>query len=210
MIKIKTFSVGPMQNNSYLIIDGSTNSAAIVDPSYESEIVVEAALDEGLRISHILITHAHFDHIMGIPSVLNILSIAPEIAICSADLPLWKDKGNANTFGISLPSLPDPTKFLSDGTEILLGSTTITAFHTPGHTPGHLAYYIAEANSVFVGDLIFYRSIGRTDLTGGDQAQLIDSIKDRIFSLPGSTQILPGHGPSTTVADEISFNPFLV
>ncbi len=210
MIKIKTFSLGPMQNNSYLIIDGSTNSAAIVDPSYESEVVVEAALDDGLRISHILITHAHFDHIIGIPSVLKSLSIDPEIAICSADLPLWKEKGDANTFGISLPSLPEPTKFLIDGAEIFLGSTTISVIHTPGHTPGHIAYYIADANSVLVGDLIFYRSIGRTDLPGGDQTQLIDSIKNRILNLPGSTRILPGHGPSTTVEDEISFNPYLI
>ena len=210
MITIKTFSLGPMQNNSYLIIDGSTKSAALVDPSYESEKVVKAALDNGLRISHILITHAHFDHIIGIPSVIKSLSIDPEIAMCSADLPLWKEKGDASAFGISLPSLPEPTILLSNGGEIFLGSTNISVIHTPGHTPGHLAYYITDVNSVLVGDLIFYRSIGRTDLPGGDQTQLIDSINNRILSLPGTTRILPGHGPSTTVADEISFNPFLI
>lgn len=205
----KSFNLGIMQNNSYLVADPSTHKAAIIDPSFGSERILQIAEEDGLLISHILFTHAHFDHIIGLSTILDQMTEMPVVALHPADLELWQERGYARDFGIDVPELPKPNLLLDDRSEILIGTMKLIAIHTPGHTPGHSVFYIRDENILFSGDLLFNRSVGRTDLPGGDQTQLIESIWKKVLNLPKSTRILPGHGPETTIGEEIAFNPFL-
>lgn len=209
MSTIKCFPLGVMQNNSYLIIDPETAETGIIDPSFGSEALVRYIIDNGLSLSFILLTHAHFDHIAGIPPILDGFSVSPRIGLNEYDLPLWKVRGHAEDFGIELRELPEPDLLLEDQMSILLGKAKITVFHTPGHTPGHVVFYLENDSVVFSGDLLFFKGVGRTDLPGGNEAQLLESITAKLFSLPGATRVLPGHGPETTISDEITNNPFL-
>jgi glyoxylase-like metal-dependent hydrolase (beta-lactamase superfamily II) len=125
------------------------------------------------------------------------------------DAALWNNSGNAQLFGYIPVDLPQPTHWLQDGEVIPVGNDVLEARHTPGHTPGHVVYYSSTAGCVFCGDLIFRHNVGRTDLPGGDFAQLRDSIETKIFTLPDSTILLPGHGPATTVGEEKLYNPYV-
>lgn len=209
MMTIRSFNLGIMQNNSYLIANQSTKKAAIIDPSFGSEMILQAAEEDGLMISHLLFTHAHFDHIVGLCAIFDQITEKPQIALHPADLAIWQERGHARDFGIDFPALPKPGFLLDDHSEIIIGTTKLLAIHTPGHTPGHTVFYIKDENILFSGDLLFNRGIGRTDLPGGDWDQLKESILKKVFILPQSTRVLPGHGPETTVGEELEFNPFL-
>ncbi len=209
MITISTFTLGPLENNSYLISEKATGESAIVDPSFESQILIDEISRDNLIIKFILITHAHFDHLAGVHSILKALPSAPMIALHPGDLSLWNIQGDADKFGIKIDPLPKPQLSLEDNQVIKLGNSSIKVMHTPGHTPGHVVYRVDDANSVMTGDLIFYHSIGRTDLPGGNQTQLIESINRCILTLPPATRLLSGHGHETSVSEEATSNPFL-
>ena len=206
---IKIFIIGPMENNSYLIADPDTRNAAIIDPSFDSESIIEEANRLDWLIKQIWLTHAHFDHIAGIPTILAGLDTKPAIYVHANDLPLYHSNGGADDFGIPLGKLPEPDGFIQHNQNISIGNSQVTVLHTPGHTPGHVAFYDSIDSVVFTGDLIFHRGIGRTDLPGGDYSMLISSIKNHILTLPPKTQLLSGHGINSTVGDEENGNPFL-
>ncbi len=208
-LEIRSYILGPLGNNSYLIWDPTTLEAAAIDPSFESESILHVIQENQLTLRYILLTHAHFDHIAGVNVLHNDISPRPQIGIHSFELPLWKRNGAASEFGFSLPQLPDPDLNIGDDQELDLGSVSIRASFTPGHTPGHLVYTLPESGVVFTGDLIFFRGIGRTDMLGGNSADLFRSIDEKILTLPPATRLLSGHGPETTVADEIANNPFI-
>lgn len=200
---IKTFPLGPLQTNCYLLA-GETEAVAI-DPGGDPSPVLEYLNDNGITLTHILNTHLHFDHTAG-NKALSDATGAP--VLCNKQdaylLDSWLGKGG----DMGLP-LIDP--FTWDGIEP--GSQSFAGleceiFHTPGHSEGSLTFYFPEAKTAFVGDLIFYRSIGRTDFPGGDLEVLKQSVKDKIFTLPKDTTLLSGHGPETTVGDEENHNPF--
>lgn len=122
---------------------------------------------------------------------------------------MYHDGGGARQFGFSLPDLPEPTHDLRSISGINFGKEVVQVFHTPGHSAGHVIFYIPSLTTALVGDVIFYRGIGRTDLPGGDYDQLLQSIHQVVFTLPNETNLYPGHGPATTVASEKEENPFL-
>jgi glyoxylase-like metal-dependent hydrolase (beta-lactamase superfamily II) len=202
-MEIKTFPIGPLQTNCY-VLAGDTE-AVVIDPGGEPSVILAYLKENGLTLTHILNTHLHFDHTYG-NKALSEATGAP-ILSCADDAYLLKNElGMGGTMG--LPEVPPyETQTITPG-EATYAGFSCKIFHTPGHSAGSLTYYFPEAGAAFVGDLIFYRSIGRTDFAGGDLETLKTSVREHIFSLPPETLLLSGHGPETTVGDEMNHNPF--
>ncbi len=200
---IKTFLEPPIDNNNYLLIDEKTKDAALVDCSAVDDSILEELDSEGARLKYILLTHGHFDHIAGIRQNPDI-----KIFMHKADLG-WLNKVNSYMpmFGMPVMNIPQIDVFVEDGDIIKLGETEIKVIHTPGHTQGGVCYY--TSGSLFSGDTIFRECVGRCDLEGGDFDQIVESIENKIFTLPAETIIYPGHGSRTTVGWEKEHNRFL-
>jgi len=209
MLEIVPLILGPVATNTYLIADTETGEAAVIDPAWDGQLIAAEAKQRNWRIGQLWITHAHFDHIGGTGDLARALDTPPIIALHPNDRSLWDSQGGAALFGLTLPATPEPTLNLLHGMDLHLGLTVFKVLHTPGHTPGHCIYYCAEAGVCFCGDLIFLKSVGRTDLPGGDWESLVTSIRSQVFSLPDETRLLSGHGPETIVGEEKSGNPFV-
>ncbi len=208
-LKVETFVLGPLENNTYLLTDENSNEAIIIDPSIPSRKVLEAIRGNGLALKYILITHAHFDHVGGAEWLKNQFKEKPQIILHKSDLDLWLAGGGAKDFGFDFDAGEQPDVLIEQDQVLQLGEMQTKVLQTPGHTPGHVTFYFPEGQIAFCGDLIFYHGIGRTDLRYGDETNLYSSITEKIFSLPDTTILYPGHGPSTTVGEEEENNPFL-
>jgi glyoxylase-like metal-dependent hydrolase (beta-lactamase superfamily II) len=208
-LAIVRFILGPVQTNAYLVVDPVAGDAAVVDPSWDGEVISGEASKRGWRIAHLWYTHAHFDHIGGAAAIADSLNPPPLVALHPADHTLWRAEGGAPLFGFRLDPGPEPTIDFTHGQTLRLGGVTLEVRHTPGHTPGHVVLYCSNEKVCFCGDLIFQGSVGRTDLPGGDWAALESSIRTQIYTLPADTRLLPGHGPETTVGQEMTSNPFV-
>lgn len=210
MLQIKNYILGPFQNNTYLLSETNTHECIIIDPAIGSRILAIEIANVHLELSQIWITHAHFDHVGGIHEIEDPFSYAIPVFIHPLEIPLWKDGGGSKGLGFDIDLDPfPPIRSLADCMAMKMGEYSFQALHTPGHTPGHIAFYCSKQNMMFCGDLIFKNSIGRTDLKGGNQGQIIKSIREKILSLPDETRLLCGHGPETTVGNERKENPFL-
>jgi glyoxylase-like metal-dependent hydrolase (beta-lactamase superfamily II) len=207
-LRILTLPVGPLQTNCYLIGCPATGQAAAIDPGWSGADIFQAAQDAGLTLTHMLLTHAHFDHVGG-AAELSALSAAQLLVHPDAAPSLARAHLEAEWWGLKLPAAPEPDAYLADGQTVTIGTLQIQVLDTPGHAPGHVSFYHAESQSAFDGDVLFSGGIGRTDLPGGNYPQLMRSIRDRLLLLPDETTLYPGHGPSTTVGDERRYNPFL-
>ena len=201
---IKTFVKPPIDNNNYLIVDENSKEAALIDCSCFDDEILTALEDLGANLKYVLLTHGHFDHITG----LNDTDEDVKVLMHSADME-WIKELNTYLPVIGMPSMETPRidEFIKDGDVINLGELEIKVIHTPGHTQGGVCFYV-EGN-LFSGDTIFRESVGRCDLPGGDYNQIIDSIEERIFTLPEETIIYPGHGRTTTVGWEKVHNSFM-
>ncbi len=206
---IETFILGPIENNTYLIVDETSQSAAVIDPAAPSQAVIEKIQEKNAVLKFILLTHAHFDHIGGVKWLTRQFSTTQKVALHQADLGLWENGGGSKDFGFDFEPGIEPNLVLNDHNILLLGDVQINVLHTPGHTMGHVTYHLPQINTAFCGDLIFYRGIGRTDLNVSNETDLFKSIHERILTLPDETILYPGHGPSTSVAQEKQNNPFL-
>ena len=206
---LETFPVGPLQCNCTILGDMVANEAIVIDPGEDIGRIHRRLTALGLKLTQILITHAHIDHIGGALR-LKRLTGAP-ILLNENDLPLLQMmETQAGWLGVATPETESPDASLQDGLRVGLDSYPAQVLHTPGHTQGSVCLYFAPLQLLVAGDTLFAGSIGRTDLPGGNSRQIIDSIHSRLLVLPEETQVLPGHGPSTTIGEEKQRNPFLI
>lgn len=204
---IKCFTAGQLENNMYLVIDENTKKAVLIDASALIPEITDTVKAYGADVEYILLTHGHFDHIMGLNELKKALNA--KAAICHDDL-IISDNINEFTrlFGGLCESVPPVyEKFVKDGDIINVGDIKIKVIHTPGHTEGGVCYLIED--KLFSGDTLFKGSVGRTDLFGGNFQELLDSVKNILFKLDDNTTVYPGHGPVTTIGYEKKYNEIL-
>ena len=200
------FTVGPLQENCYLV--GGGPEVAIVDPGAESDRIARAIDESGWRPAAILLTHGHVDHIAHCAQLAERYGLG--VHVHRADLPYLEHEQFAELEAIlgSRPC-PAPAGWLEEGVPVAIAGLELDVLHTPGHTPGGVCLLERTSRNALVGDTIFYRGVGRTDLPGGDTRTLERSIRDKLFALDGDFTLWPGHGPETTLAEERLENPFV-
>jgi glyoxylase-like metal-dependent hydrolase (beta-lactamase superfamily II) len=204
---VRGFTGGPFAQNCYLVICEATNAAILVDPGFATPQMLAAARDSGAKVEAIVLTHAHIDHVDGLPLAKR--ETGAPIYMHPADAPLYANApAQAQMFGLRLDPLPPVDAELADGGTVRFGECELEVRFTPGHAPGHVT--LVGQGMALVGDCVFRGSIGRTDLPGGDYGTLIRSIRRRILTLGDETTLYNGHGPETTVGHERTTNPFLV
>jgi len=208
MLQIRQFSLGPLQTNCYLVGCERTMQAAVIDPSWDGPGIAAAADHDGWEISHILLTHAHFDHVGGLADLKEATNAPVYIHSDAVDM-LGQANMLASFFGMAIKAPPEPDELLSPGQIIEVGELKLHTLFTPGHAPGHVSFYLPEFNVVFDGDVLFRGSIGRYDFPDSDYDALITSIEQELMALPDETRVFSGHGPETTIGDERRYNPFL-
>ncbi len=212
-MKINRFSFSAFQESTFVIWDDESLECAIIDPgcyySRERQVLENFISKNNLKVKYLLLTHIHLDHYFGAPFVARTYNVP--VSACKEDEFLLDMMSmQADMYGTPLPDAPIAIgNYLTAGDTLYLGTEPIEVRQVPGHSKGSLAYYLPQSGCVFCGDALFEGSIGRTDLPGGDFDELLSSIRTQLFTLPADTVAYPGHGPSTTIADEIKGNPFL-
>ena len=200
---VATFPLGPLHTNSYLLHNHT--QAVAIDVGGDPAPMLDYLKEHKLTLAAICLTHMHFDHIYGVDELARATGAT---VYRPAGDDVIKDT-EASMGGIwGFPTVtPFDSELLPEG-QTTLGGMTCTVLQTPGHTPGGVSLYFSSERLVFTGDALFYRSMGRTDFPGGNQQDLLHSIRERLFKLPGDIVVYPGHGPSSTIGDERQNNPF--
>src|SRR5687768_181131 len=201
----------PFSENTYLLHD-ETKECVIVDPgcstAAEKAKLKQFVEDNGLKVVKLLNTHCHIDHVLGNKFVADTYNVGLEMH--EADLPTLRAiPAYAPNYGIVDYEEVLPGTFLAENDTVFFGNTELKVIFAPGHAPGHIVFYDEKGKNLIAGDVLFQRSIGRTDLPGGDFDTLISSIKTKLFVLPDAVKVYPGHGPATTIGEEKRENPFL-
>jgi hydroxyacylglutathione hydrolase len=201
----KTFPVGPLQCNCTIIGDSETGIGYVFDPGGDEQRIMDTVESMGLKIIGIIHTHAHLDHILAAGEI-NRKTGAP-IWLHRSDKFLWDTlEFQCRMFGVPYTPIPDPDHWIEDEQDLECGGYCI---HTPGHTPGSASFYFENSRLLIAGDTLFQGSIGRTDFEGGDAGQLKKSIQQRIYKLDERSAVITGHGPETTIGQEMRFNAFV-
>ncbi|GAA4144904.1 MBL fold metallo-hydrolase [Sphingobacterium kyonggiense] len=211
MLHIKTFTFNPYQENTYVIYNDA-KECIIIDPgmhNYQEEQLFQSFIDgQELKPIALVNTHGHIDHVLGNRFIYETYGLMPQFH--ENELPLLVQVQNyAPQMGIRYEPSPIPETFLTIDDKIEIGDESLSLLFAPGHSPGHLCLYSAEHNFLIGGDVLFHRSVGRTDLPGGNHQQLMESIANTIYTLPEETTVYPGHGPTTTIKEEKELNPFI-
>lgn len=205
---IKIFEVGPFAENTYLLIQ--EDSAILIDPGFSNETEYQSfqsALKE-VTLDAIVLTHAHVDHVLGLQRVQKDHDV--KVYVNTDDLFLWNNFGSqATMFGLNQVAFSFTPESLPKDEEFEVGGFKFECLYTPGHSPDHTSLYFKDEGFVIAGDALFNGSIGRTDLYQGSFEVLEQSIKEKLYTLPGNTKVYPGHGPVTTIEAEKAGNPFV-
>jgi len=204
--RIKTYPVGQIGTNCYIIFREDLKKAVIVDPGDEGAYILEQCGELSVTPEVILLTHGHFDHIMAVEEIKRAF---PEVIVYAGE----KEKMLLNDPSVNLSTSTgrrcsiEADRYVTDGETIDLAGISTHVIATPGHTEGCVCYYMKEEDVLISGDTLFLESLGRTDLPTGDQLKIISSIREKLFPLPGDTMVYPGHGSVTTIGHEKSYNP---
>jgi len=209
---VQIFEFNPFAENTYIVWD-ETRECAIFDPgcyTLEERAALKAFIEENnLKPVRLINTHCHLDHVFGNKFVADTWGLGLEIH--RGELPvLERFPQVCQMYGVpNIQPSPMPSAYIEPGIDLVFGQTTLEVLFTPGHSPASLSFYCRKEGFIIAGDVLFYESIGRTDLPGGDFDTLIQSIRKELFTLPGETMVYPGHGPATTIRHEMEYNPFL-
>lgn len=202
---LKKLVVGPLASNCYIVGSEATKEGMIIDPADEAEEILQSIKELGLKISLIVLTHGHPDHVGALKEIKE--ATGAEVAIHTDDAESLQQQSLGFLFGLSYPAPPPPDRLLKDEDSIDIGDLHFGVLHTPGHTPGGIC--LLGHGVLFSGDTLFNYGIGRYDLPGGDYNELMDSLQTKLMGLPDETVVYPGHGPETTIGTERQGNPFL-
>jgi glyoxylase-like metal-dependent hydrolase (beta-lactamase superfamily II) len=210
MAQVKVFENNPFQENTYILYD-ETGECAIIDPGMytaaEQNAVITFIKANNLKPALLLNTHCHIDHVLGNKLVYDIYELKPQFNEGELEV-LESVIAYAPAMGMHYDTSPVPDVFLPESGSIKFGNTILTLIFAPGHSPAHLCFYDEAAGLLIGGDVLFRGSIGRADLPGGDYLTLIKNIEEKLFTLPDSCIVYPGHGPETTIGFEKRHNPF--
>lgn len=211
MVQIKSFAFNPYQENTYILHD-DTLECVIIDPGMytgeEQNAFLKYISDNNLKPVLLLNTHCHIDHVLGNKFIYDTYGLFPQFHK-GEEIVLNSIVSYAPQMGIRYEVSPLPQVYLTESGTVKFGETELELIFSPGHSPAHLCFFHRDEKFLIGGDVLFYRSIGRTDLPGGNYDQLISNIREKLFSLPDETRVYPGHGPATSVGFEKQFNPFL-
>jgi glyoxylase-like metal-dependent hydrolase (beta-lactamase superfamily II) len=205
---LEMLTVGPFQENCYVIGDEETSEGAIVDPGDEATRIALAVEQTGLDIGQILVTHAHIDHVGAVAALADEYA-CPVLMHAEAEPMLEQLPAHAMMMGLRFGKVPTVDHYIEDEEVLEVGGLKLRSLYTPGHAPGHVAFYVEGEDLLLSGDALFAGSVGRTDLFGGSMEVLMRSINERLLTLPDETRVYPGHGPQTTIGTERAHNPFL-
>jgi hydroxyacylglutathione hydrolase len=211
MIKLKHFTFNPYQENTYVLYD-DTLECVIIDPGMldarEQNQLVAFIKDQKLKPTLLLNTHCHIDHVLGNKFVYDMWSLKPQFHQGEL-IVLQAVAGYAPQMGINYELSPEPEVFLEETGTVSFGNSSLQLIFAPGHSPAHLCFYAKDDNFLIGGDVLFYTSVGRSDLPGGNHDLLIKNIKEKLFVLPDNCTVFPGHGQETTIGFEKINNPYL-
>ena len=203
---VHQLSVGPLQVNCFVVACQKTHEAMVIDPGEDGPRILQIAESNGYQVKQIVNTHGHFDHVGANQPVKD--ATGAVLMTHEADLPLLQNARNhAQAYGLTVSPSPDPDKFLDEGDVFSVGEQSFSIFHVPGHSPGSIC--LLSDGHLFVGDVLFAGSVGRTDLPGGDFDALVEGVREKLFRLPADTIVHPGHGSDTTIGREKQMNPFV-
>ena len=207
-MKIENFVLGPVGTNCYIVINEGTKECFLVDMAACPPELVSHIKNSGLTVKAVLLTHGHFDHIMGLDRFLE--EFPAPVYACAAEKELLESPQlNSSSGMLGQPYTFHGAQYVKDGDLLDIAGLKIQVIQTPGHTIGGCCYYIADEQTLFSGDTLFRASIGRTDLPTGSMGALVRSVKEKILVLPDETRVYPGHMEETTVGYEKKYNPFL-
>lgn len=206
-MKIEHYVVGVVGTNCYLAINEETKECLIIDPGDNAKQLAQKITDGGYTPVAILLTHGHFDHIMGVEGLRAQFDIPVYVQEDDAQMLEDPSLNACGMIGATVSLKADHT--VKDGDILNLAGLEIRVIHTPGHTPGGACYYFPSEEVLFSGDTLFCESVGRTDLPGGSMSALVRSIKEKVFKLPDLTIVYTGHGEPTKISDEKRYNPFI-
>jgi hydroxyacylglutathione hydrolase len=208
-LKVILVPVTPFEQNCSILICQQTNRAAIIDPGGDLPKILKALDESGAQAEKILLTHGHVDHCAGAVALSEKLGV--DIIGPHEDEKFWLDQLplQSQRFGFGAAEAFTPKKWLVDGDFVNIGATQLLVRHCPGHTPGHVIFYSPDDDLAVVGDVIFAGSIGRTDFPRGNHADLIQSIREKLFPLGDGITFIPGHGPNSTFGQERLTNPYV-
>ena len=206
-MKIEKFVTGIISTNCYLVINEETKQTVVIDPAACPSYLMGHMKSEGLQVEAILLTHGHFDHIMGIDDLRREFPVPVYVhegdreTLLDPALNLSSSYTNGYTF--------DGADYIRDGQRLELAGFSFQVIHTPGHTPGGVCYYLESEGVLFSGDTLFQNSVGRTDFPNSSMSDLIRSLREKVMKLPDNVKVYPGHMGETTIGHERKYNPFI-